>query len=102
MAISVGNYSFEGPYASTNSLENKSGVYLILCHFNSKYYLIDVGESATVKTRIENHDRSNCWQKNCKGKLIIAVHYTPNKQKAGRIQIEQELRQRYNAKCGNR
>lgn len=102
MAISVGNYSFEGPYTSTNSLEDKSGVYAIHCYIDSKYYLIDIGESATVKTRIENHDRTDCWKRNCNGQLTVSVLYTPNKQQAGRKEIEQELRQQYNPTCGER
>jgi hypothetical protein len=102
MAISIGNYSFEGPYTSTDSLEDKSGVYAIHCYVDSKYYLVDVGESATVKTRIENHDREDCWKQNCKGELTFSVLYTPNKQQVGRREIEQELRKQYNPTCGEK
>jgi hypothetical protein len=102
MAITIGNYSFDGPYTSIDSLEDRSGVYAILCYVASKYYLIDIGESATVKTRVENHDRADCWERNCKGQFTFSVLYTPNKQQAGRKEIEQELRQQYKLSCGER
>ncbi len=102
MAITVGNYSFEGPYTSTDRLEEKSGVYAIHCNVGDKYYLIDIGESSGVKTRIENHDRKDCWTKNCNGTLTVSVYYTPNLQQPGRKLVEQELRNLYNPVCGER
>jgi len=93
-------HNFEGPYDSIGSLEDNSGVYAILCKESDKYYVKDIGESANVKTRIENHDRADCWKKNCTGKLYVAVLYTPNKQSAGRMLIEQELRAEYDPVCG--
>jgi hypothetical protein len=102
MTITVGNYTFQGPYASTASLMDNSGVYAVHCQRNGAYYLIDVGESATVKSRVDNHDRADCWKRNCSGTLTVSVLYTPNKQQAGRKEIEQELRNQYNPPCGDR
>jgi len=97
MSIQINGYSFEGPYSSTYSLEDRSGVYVILC--NSR--LIDVGESASVKSRIESHDRRDCWEKNCSGSIRFAVHYTPNLQQLGRMEIEQEIRRSHRGiPCG--
>ena len=97
MSIQINGYSFEGPYSSTYSLEDRSGVYVILC--NSR--LIDVGESASVKSRIESHDRRDCWGKNCSGSIRFAVHYTPNLQQLGRMEIEQEIRRSHRGiPCG--
>jgi len=93
-------YSFEGPYDNINQLEERSGVYFITCYNGSKYYPIDVGESKNVKTRIETHDRANCWDINCKHKVLIAVFYTPNKQQKGRMEIEQDIRCNYDFPCG--
>jgi hypothetical protein len=102
MAITVGVYSFEGPYEDTSNLEDRSGVYVIFCFRDGKYYVVDVGESAKVKDRVDNHDRSDCWKKNCTGTLMVAVHYTPNLQQAGRMEIEQAIRDQYNPPCGER
>ncbi len=57
MTIRLGRYAFDGPYISTDSLQDKSGVYAIHCKREGKYYLIDVGESASVKERVQTPDR---------------------------------------------
>jgi len=95
-------YTFEGPYSSTNSLMDNSGVYLIICNDGKSYHPVDVGESAKVKTRVETHDRKECWSKNCNHTLKVAIYYTPNKQQAGRREIEQDIRCKYDFPCGER
>ncbi len=103
MSITLAGYKFNGPFKSTSSLEDKSGVYAILTPTNaSRYKVVDVGESATVKSRVENHDRKSCWQRNASsGRLYYAVHYTPGLHQAGRKTIEQKVRQQYNPPCGS-
>lgn len=102
MSIKIGNYNFEGPYNNTASLQDKSGVYVILCQGNPSYKVVDIGESAAVKSRIESHDRKDAWKRNCSSTLAVAVLYTPNAQQAGRMTIEQELRDRHKPPCGQR
>ena len=60
VSITIDGHTFEGPYAGTDRLEDRSGVYAILCYREQKHFVVDVGESATLKTRVENHDRSDC------------------------------------------
>ncbi len=100
MSLRVGEYTFEGPYTSTESLRDSSGVYLVLCNSGEKYHPIDVGESERVRSRVENHDRKPCWSRNCSSTLVVAVLYTPDKDEAGRRRIEQEIRGMYNFPCG--
>lgn len=102
MSIKIGRYMFQGPYNSSDSLEDKSGVYVILCSTNSSYESIDCGESAAVKSRVESHERKSCWNRNCNATLKVAVLYTPNLQSAGRMAIEQEIRGAYRFPCGSR
>lgn len=103
MSISIGRWKFEGPYPSVASLKERSGVYAILDQRrDGNYYVIDVGESKAVKTRVESHDRANCWARNQQGNLTVAVLYTPHLQQVGRIAIEQELRTQYTPVCGIR
>lgn len=102
MSLMIGTYTFEGPYSSTEYLENRSGVYAILCQVSGENYVIDIGESSEVKNRIENHDRKDCWSKKCSGQLLVCVHYTPNLQQTGRKSIEQDLREQYKPPCGER
>ena len=100
MSIKIGNYTFDGPYPSTDKLEDRSGVYAIFCQKDGKNWLIDVGESANVKTRVETHDRKDCWKRNCTSTLSVAVYYTPGMQQTGRMAIEQEIRKQYDPPCG--
>jgi len=60
VSITIDRHTFDGPYAGTYRLEDRSGVYAILCYREQKYFVVDVGESATLKTRVENHDRTDC------------------------------------------
>lgn len=88
MGIKIGGYDFDGPFSSTSSLEDMSGVYAILYKKdNGNYSLVDVGESATVKSRVENHDRQSCWERNCHSTLMVAVFYTPRLQQSGRRRL---------------
>ena len=101
--IKIGRFEFIGPFQSTNPLEDRSGVYAILCPTRtSNWNLVDVGESAQVKTRVDNHDRKDCWQINCNTTLSVAVLYTPGLQQTGRRKIEQEIRNQFNRLCGER
>ena len=100
MSIKIGKYNFEGPYTTTAKLEDRSGVYAILCQKNGNYNLVDVGESALVKSRVETHDRQDCWRRNCNSTLTVAVNYTPNLQQPGRMAVEQEIRAQYDPSCG--
>lgn len=102
MSIKIGDYYFEGPYYAKSSLQDKSGVYAILCEVNDGYNVLDIGESAKVRNRVENHDREDCWETHCGGTIVYAVYYTPHKEQSGRMEIEQELREQYNPPCGDR
>lgn len=101
MSIKIGSYTFEGPYSSSSSIEDRSGVYAVLCYDGaSRPFLLDVGESSEVRTRIQNHDRRHCWYQHCNGTIKYAVYYTPHMQGAGRRSIEQEIRDDYEPPCG--
>ena len=102
MSINIGSYQFEGPYSKTSSLDNRAGVYAILCDNGANYTVVDIGESAAVRSRIETHDRKTCWNGNCRTNLSVAVLYTPHQQQSGRMLIEQELRRQYSPSCGSR
>ena len=102
MSLTVSDITFEGPFSSSDDLEDRSGVYLIVDQVDGETLLIDCGESAQMRTRVASHDRSECWQRNGRGRLSVAVHYTPGLQQDGRRQIESRLRSRYSVPCGVR
>jgi hypothetical protein len=100
ITITLAGYEFS-VFTSTSSLENKGGVYAILdLRSDDRYYPIDVGESAEVKDRVENHDRKPCWNRNIRGSIRYGVHYTPGKSAEARRKIEAEIRDKYDPPCG--
>ncbi len=62
--VNLNGYEFEGPYNSTVSLQNRSGVYVITGQNRSEeeHKVIDVGVSEDIRTRIVNHDRKRSWK----------------------------------------
>lgn len=99
MSIALADYNFDGPFSMPASLDNRSGVYAIICRKGGSSHLVDVGESATVRDRVENHDRRACWDRNCADSILYAVLYTPNLQQPGRKQLEREIRDKYAPPC---
>lgn len=103
MSIRIGGYHFEGPYTDTSLLRYEQGVYSILDkRSDGKYYVVDVGESESVRTRIENHDRSDGWKRSQQGALTVAVLYTLGMNGERRRAIESALRDQYSPACGVR
>lgn len=100
MTIKIGGHTFNGPYASTNPIEDRSGVYVVLCKKDNKYQIIDVGESSEVKSRLDKHGRKKCWVKECKETLTYTVKYTPHLKQKGRMEIEQKIRDKLKIPCG--
>lgn len=100
--MTIKNYNFDGPYTSTNELMNIPGVYVILSRLGSDYSPIDVGESEDIKSRIEKHDRKDCWNRNSLGSVSVAVYYTSHLAEVKRREIESEIRGHLNPPCGDR
>lgn len=100
--VTIGRYIFAGPYANTAYLQDKSGVYVIIDDRSGSLIIVDAGESANIKSRIDNHERESCWAKNRIGTLKVAVLYTPGLHQTSRMHIEQEIREQFNPTCGVR
>lgn len=101
MSITIGNYSFEGPFNNTASLYNQSGVYAILTRpaTGGSHFVIDIGESEAVRDRIARHDRSMQWNHANQGSLHVAVYYCDERT---RMQVESTLRWQFSPVCGDR
>jgi len=100
MAITIAGYSFGGPYSSPSTLYAEPGVYVILCKSNDTYKVLDVGESENIKDRVENHDRQDCWKKNCKGTIVYAEIKEADEEK--RKAKEKTIREKTNPPCGEK
>lgn len=100
MAITIGTYNFEGPYQRVDPLRNESGVYVILGQTAAgQHRVLDVGESARVKDRVQHHDRRPQWAKCGFAQLTVAVLYVNER---ARLLIEQTLRAQFKPECGIR
>jgi hypothetical protein len=89
LTIKIGDYDFDGPFSSTDSIENKSGIYAILHYKQGKFNLLDIGESSRIKKEIEEHDRKE-WEKKSNGAIEYSVFILLN---SGKI-IGRRLRPR--------
>jgi hypothetical protein len=101
MSITLAGYNFEGPYHSTSAIEDRAGVYAVLSRTeNNRYNVLDAGESAQVRSRLENHDRRPCWERHKANGIQYAVCYTPGVSQDGRREIEKSIRDRCDPPCG--
>lgn len=101
MAFELWGYQFDGAFTSPDSLESLPGVYVIWCRSQQgTWQVLDVGESANVRDRVKNHERSSYWFANCQGQIYFSATYTLNMGKDKRLQIEKELRDRERPVCG--
>src|SRR5262245_53812931 len=98
MTIQIGNYNFEGEFASVDALQEKSGVYAILgvTNANGSRKVIDIGESHGVWSRVRSHDREMLWKR--QGLLLrYAALYCDART---RMAVERELRAQFKPPCG--
>lgn len=102
MAFSVGDHQFEGPYTATSMIQNRPGVYAVICRENDATVLADVGESRDLGRKIKNHARVDCWHRKCPRILQYAVLYTPLLGHPVRREIARWIRQVYDPPCGGR
>ena len=100
--IQIGNYSFDGPQSLSDDLIDRAAIYVILCsRLDNRYDVIYIGETGQAGTRLSNHERVICWNRNCTNSLYVAVFWTPSDQYSvdDRRVIEKELRDQYNPSC---
>jgi hypothetical protein len=83
-----------------------AAVYVVLCvATDGSWTVLDVGQSGEVGSRIDEHERRQCWERNCpNGKIWVCVYRMPTATytQADRLRVEAELRQKYNPPCGKR
>ncbi len=91
-------YVFEGPYSAWDELEDKPGLYAILCVEGEKlwYTPIDIGDANTVRSIVEARERSECWEQHCNLEIGYAVYYAEGQ----RSEIERDIRENYDLPCG--
>jgi hypothetical protein len=101
MSFKVADYSFMGTYRidDIDDIKDWPGLYAVLCRRNNKHFLVDVGETNSLRSEIEESDRRETWEENCSGDLVVAVKYTMEMHQAERARMERKIRKRHNPPC---
>lgn len=95
--INIYGKTFYGPYYREESVEEKSGVYLIVSPYGT---VIDVGEAGNLQNRLKTHDRKDQWKRRLgQTSWCYWVSYMPENE---RMKIEKALRSYYHNLCGKR
>ncbi|MBE0432628.1 hypothetical protein IBX73_04075 [candidate division WOR-3 bacterium] len=100
IGASGATYRFEGPFDNLDDLAEAAGVYAVLCMRAGKIDLVDVRESARVRTGVENNDRSECWKQHCLGILKYAVYYEDGAGKQSGTNVMNDIIANYYLICG--
>jgi hypothetical protein len=104
--VTIYNLPFTCVKLSEADFSDFAAIYVILCvSVGGKWKVLDVGQSREVGTRINSHDRENCWNQNCQsGSIWVCLYKTPSTSytKEQRSVLEKEIRDFYNPVCGKR
>ena len=103
-SLIIGDVSFSCVPLGQADLRNVAAVYVVICvREDRSWTALDVGQSGEVGTRIDSHDRRDCWTKNCPtGNIWVCVYQMPADRytKEQRLEFETKLRRLYDPTCG--
>jgi len=103
--MNICGYTFEAPVELKNcDFLDFACVYAILCLTGGKYYLKDIGQTGEAETRLLNHDRKDCWARNCDGILYVSILRMPSDRytEKDRCVVESSIREDLKPPCGDR
>lgn len=104
--LTISGLPFQCVKLSEADFSDVAAIYLILCVAqDGNWKVIDVGQSGQVGTRIDVHDRQECWKRNCPNNNIwVCIYKTPTSSytKEQREALEGKLRDAYKPVCGKR
>lgn len=73
--ILIGNYEFKGPFDSPKQIEERAGVFAVLCYHDGEYDLLEIAFSENLRQGIIDHPDQGDWHSLCQGTLLAAVFY---------------------------
>lgn len=94
MAVVIGPLEFEGPYSDAGELDDIPGVYALFCEHNGEYEFLELDENKSLKCCLDADEfTSNLrfLEETSRGKIVAAVHYTPDLNAEQRQQIKLSL-----------
>lgn len=104
--VTIGGRIFSCVRLSEANFKDVASIYVILCVAqDGSWAVLDVGQSGEVGSRIDAHNRQDCWKSNCPNNNIwVCVYPMPSSQysRQDREQLESYLRSQYNPLCGKR
>lgn len=104
--VAIGGYPFVCVRLSEADSSDVAAVYVILCvAATGSWTVLDLGQTGRLGSRIDEHEREECWHRNCpSGNIWVCVYRMPSDRysEADRVRVETELREKYNPPCGER
>ena len=102
--ISIEGYSFVCVPLSQSDFNDIAAIYAIVCVKEDRsWFVLDVGQSGEVGSRIDSHDRKECWKEYCPtGNIWVCVHKMPSSTytKDDRLERERIVRYKTSPNCG--
>ena len=96
--MQIEGFTFSGPYYHTKLFKNDFGcVYVLLNNLNQ---VVDVGQTASVNSRIINHERKMCWIRHGCSSTGLYVYISNDEN--FRLLLERLIRTKYNPLCGDK
>lgn len=88
MPVYFGKVELQGPFSSLEELENKAGLFAILCLQGEQISLLDVQRAKFVQADVAKVLRDPAWGEVCSGKIRVAVLYLTDEQEMEQLQEE--------------
>jgi hypothetical protein len=95
MYIPIAGFAFQGPLTSIDDLDEKPGVFTIICEEKGTYYLLDVDHGENVREAVSTHERKDSWEELKRGEIRYAVLYADEFPNLGLPTIEEAIRKEY-------
>ena len=102
--LTIGGYPFVCVPLSNADFTNSAAIYVIICVAQAgTWTALDVGQSGELGSRIDSHDRKDCWSRQCQN-IWVCVYRMPSHEytREDRLRVERLLREELRPLCGSR
>lgn len=104
--LTIDGYAFACVRLSDADFKDVAAIYVIICVASGgSWTVIDVGQTGQLGTRIDTHERIDCWGKKCpNGNIWVCIHRMPSDKytEEDRRKREKEIRSKHTNLCGER
>lgn len=92
--LTIGNYEFHGPFANAESLEERPGIYVVLCCEGDDVHevLAVVVATKNVRQHLLERAEHDLWIEQYNGRLQVAAIYVSSESlEVIKVSVEREL-----------